>query len=112
MAVTPRSVKQAPTGPSIDAIVRALVEVVPTPVVVADDSGHYVYLNPAAGAFFGRPADELVGTEVMDSIVAREREEFGSYLCSTAIAEPGRRSITMLGREGHEREVVLHHTPM
>jgi PAS domain S-box-containing protein len=106
------SMKEPASTPSIDEIVRALVEVVPTPVVVADDSGHYVYVNPAAGAFFGRPAEAVVGTEVMDSIVPREREEFGSYLCSTAIAEPGRRSITMLGREGHEREVVLHHTPM
>jgi PAS domain S-box-containing protein len=106
------SMKQPAATPSVDEIVRALVEVVPTPVVVADDSGHYMYVNPAAGAFFGRPAEELVGTEVMDSIVPREREEFGSYLCSTAIAKPGRRSITMLGREGHEREVVLHHTPM
>src|ERR1700694_2685061 len=107
------SMKQPAATPSVDEIVRALVEVVPTPVVVADDSGHYVYVNPAAGAFFGQPADELVGTEVMDSIVPREREEFGSYLCSTAIAEAGgRRSINMLGREGHEREVVLHHTPM
>jgi PAS domain S-box-containing protein len=104
--------KQAPAGPSIDAIVRALVEVVPTPVVVADDAGHYVYVNPAARAFFGRPVEELVGTEVIDSIVPREREEVGSYLCSTATAEPGRRSITMLGRDGQEREVLLHHTPM
>lgn len=112
MAVTPRSIKQAPTGPSIDAIVRALVEVLPTPVVVADEGGHYVYVNPAARAFFGRPVEELVGTEVIDSIVPREREEVGSYLCSTATAEPGRRSITMLGRDGQEREVLLHHTPM
>src|ERR1700736_3478899 len=112
MATTRMSMKQPASGPSVDEIVRALVEVVPTPIVVADDSGHYVYVNPAAGAFFGRPAEELVGTEVMDSIIAREREEFGSYLCSSAIAEPGRRSITMLGREGHEREVVLHHTPI
>jgi PAS domain S-box-containing protein len=88
------------------------VEVVPTPVVVADDSGHYVYLNPAARAFFGRSVEQLVGTEVIDSIVPREREEVGSYLCSTAAAEPGRRSLTMLGRDGQEREVLLHHTPM
>src|ERR1700674_5575800 len=112
MTVTPRSMKQAPTGPSIDAIVRALVEVGPPPVVVADDAGYYVYLNPAARAFFGRPVEELVGTEVIDSIVPREREEGGSYLCSRATAQPGRRSITMLGRDGQEREVLLHHTPM
>jgi PAS domain S-box-containing protein len=106
------SIKQTPSGPSVDEIVRALVEVLPTPVVVADDSGHYVYVNPAARAFFGRPVEQLVGTEVIDSIVPREREEVGSYLCSTATAEPGRRSVTMLGRDGQEREVLLHHTPM
>ena len=111
MATTGLSKNQALATPSVDEIVRALVEVVPTPVVVADDSGHYVYVNPAARAFFGRPAEDLVGTEVIDSIVPREREEVGSYLCSTATAEPGRRSITMLGQAG-EREVLLHHTPM
>jgi PAS domain S-box-containing protein len=112
MTTTGVSLKQGPASPSVDEIVRALVEVVPTPVVVADDSGHYVYLNPAACAFFGKPVEELVGTEVIDSIVPREREEVGSYLCSTATAEPGRRSITMLGRDEQEREVLLHHTPM
>jgi PAS domain S-box-containing protein len=111
MATTGLSKNQTLATPSVDEIVRALVEVVPTPVVVADDSGHYVYVNPAARAFFGRPAEDLVGTEVIDSIVPREREEVGSYLCSTATAEPGRRSITMLGQAG-EREVLLHHTPM
>jgi PAS domain S-box-containing protein len=104
--------KQAAASPSVDEIVRALVQVVPTPVVVADDSGHYVYVNPAARAFLGRPGEELVGTEVIDSIVPREREEVGSYLCSTATGVPGRRSITMLGGDGQEREVLLHHTPM
>ena len=111
MATTGLSKHQALATPSVDEIVRALVEVVPTPVVVADDSGHYVYVNPAARAFFGRSVEDLVGTEVIDSIVPREREEVGSYLCSTATAEPGRRSITMLGQAG-EREVLLHHTPM
>jgi PAS domain S-box-containing protein len=111
LATTGLSSNKALATPSVDEIVRALVEVVPTPVVVADDSGHYVYVNPAARAFFGRPVEELVGTEVIDSIVPREREEVGSYLCSTATAAPGRRSITMLGQAG-EREVLLHHTPM
>src|SRR5207244_11336416 len=67
--------------------------------------------KPGDLAFFGRLAQDLVGTEVIDSIVPREREEVASYLCSTATAEPGRRSITMLGQAG-EREVLLHHTPM
>src|SRR5260370_25433397 len=104
--------KEAPSGPSVDEIVRGLVEVVPTPVVVADDSGQYVYVNPAARAFFDQPVEQLVGTKVIDSIVPREREEVGSYLCSTATAEPGRRSVTMFARDGPEREVILHHTPM
>src|SRR2546421_2946141 len=111
MATTGLSKNQVLATPSVDEIVRALVEVVPTPVVVADDSGHYVYVNPAARAFFGRPAEDLVGRGVIAPIVPREREEVGSYLCSTATAEPGRRSITMLGQAG-EREVLLHHTPM
>jgi PAS domain S-box-containing protein len=102
----------AATGPTVDEIVRTLVEVVPTPVVVADAAGNYVYVNPAACEFFGRRGDELVGAQVMDSIVPREREEVCSFLHSTAIDEPGRRSMTMLGRGGQEREVVLHHTAL
>ena len=111
MAVTRRSVTDA-TGPTVDEIVRTLVEVVPTPVFVADDAGRYVYVNPAACEFFGSTSQDLVGAEVMDSIVPRERDEVGSFLDSTAIEEPGRRSMTMLGRNGQEREVVLHHTAL
>jgi PAS domain S-box-containing protein len=106
------SATDAPAFPTTDEIVRTLVEVVPTPVVVADEAGRYVYANRAAGAFFGRRVEELVGTTVIDSIVAREREEVSSFLRSSAVDEPGRRSMTLLGRDAREREVVLHHTPM
>jgi PAS domain S-box-containing protein len=100
------------TGPTVDEIVRTLVEVVPTPVVVSDAAGCYVYLNPAACEFFGRPVEELIGASVIDSIVPRERDEACSFLGSSAVKEPGRRSMTLLGRAGQEREVVLHHTAM
>jgi PAS domain S-box-containing protein len=86
------------------------VEVVPTPVFVVDDAGHYVYVNPAARELFGRPGEELVGTDLLQSLVARERDEVCSYLRSGATNEPGRRSMTLLGRDGQEREVILHHT--
>src|SRR5260370_20733603 len=110
MAGTGESLKEAPAGPSVDEIVRNLVEVVPTPVIVADEAGLYVYVNPAARQFFGRSVEDLIGAEVLDSIVPREREEVCSYLRSSATDEPGRRSMTLLGRAGDEREVVLHHT--
>src|SRR5260370_27393963 len=110
MGGTRESLKEAPAGPSVDEIVRNLVEVVPTPVIVADEAGLYVYVNPAARQFFGRSVEDLIGAEVLDSIVPREREEVCSYLRSSATDEPGRRSMTMLGRDGDEREVVLHHT--
>jgi PAS domain S-box-containing protein len=105
-------VTPAPAFPTTDEIVRTLVEVVPTPVVVSDLAGHYVYLNPAACQFFGRRVEELIGASVMDSIVPREREEACSFLASSAVDEPGRRSMTLLGRNGQEREVVLHHTAL
>jgi PAS domain S-box-containing protein len=103
-------VKVRPAGPTVDDIVRTLVEVVPTPVFVVDDSGHYVYVNPAARERFGHEGEELVGRDLLDSLVPRERDEVGSYLRSAATEEPGRRSMTMLGRDGQEREVILHHT--
>jgi PAS domain S-box-containing protein len=110
MAVTRISVTEAQDLPASDEIVRTLVEVVPTPVAVTDESGRYVYANPAACEFFGRRVEDLIGTQVMDSIVPREREEVCSFLSSSAIEEPGRRSMTLLGRNGQEREVILHHT--
>src|ERR1700704_2049254 len=100
------------TDPTVDEIVRTLVEVVPTPVIVSDAAGRYVYLNPAACEFFGRPVEELIGASVIDSIVPRERDEACSFLGSSAVKEPGRRSMTLLGRAGQEREVVLHHTAL
>src|SRR5260370_14287408 len=110
MGGTRESLKEAPAGPSVDEIVRNLVEVVPTPVIVADEAGLYVYVTPAARQFFGRSVEDLIGAEVLDSIVPREREEVCSYLRSSATDEPGRRSMTMLGRDGDEREGVLHHS--
>src|ERR1700737_1699302 len=109
-SLTRLSVKATPVGPTVDDIVRTLVEVVPTPVFVVDDSGHYVYVNPAARERFGHEGEELVGRDLLDSLVPRERDEVGSYLRSAATEEPGRRSMTMLGRDGQEREVILHHT--
>jgi len=103
-------VSEAPATPSIDEIVRALVEMVPTPVLVVDDSAHLVYVNPAACEFFGRAREELVGSNLMDSVAPREREELSSFLPSSATDQPGRRSMTMLGRDAKEREVILHHT--
>ena len=106
---TGASVKGSAPGPSVDEIVRTLVEVVPTPVFVVDAVRHFVFVNPAACELFGRQREEFVGTDLLDTIVPRERGEVSSYLRSSATEEPGRRSMTMLGRDG-EREVVLHHT--
>src|SRR4030088_2647804 len=102
--------KEAPSSPSVDEIVRTLVEVVPTPVFVVDADLHYVYLNPAASELLGCSGEELIGTDLVDSVVRRERDEVTSYLGSVATEQPGRRSMTMLRRNGQEREVVLHHT--
>ena len=102
--------KEAPSSPSVDEIVRTLVEVVPTPVFVVDADLQYVYLNPAASELLGCSGEELVGTDLVDSVVRRERDEVTSYLGSVATEQPGRRSMTMLRRNGQEREVVLHHT--
>jgi PAS domain S-box-containing protein len=102
--------KEADPTPSIDDIVRTLVEVVPTPVLVVDDSARYVYVNPAARELFGHPVDGPVHKTLLDAIVPRERDEVSSYLRSNATEEPGRRSVTMLDRSGQEREMLLHHT--
>ncbi len=51
MASVPRlSANEAPASPAVDEIVRTLVELVPTHLFVVNDSGHYVYINPAARA--------------------------------------------------------------
>jgi PAS domain S-box-containing protein len=86
------------------------VEVVPTPVFVVDADLQYVYVNPAASELLGCGTEELVGTDLLDSVVRRERDEVRSYLRSSVTDQPGRRSVTMLRRNGQEREVLLHHT--
>jgi len=101
---------EAPPSSFVDEIVRTLVEVVPTPVFVVDAFLQYVYVNPAASELLGCGSEDLVGTDLLDSVVRRERGEVTSYLRSTATDQPGRRSMTMLRRNGQEREVLLHHT--
>ena len=110
MADTRVPMKEARRRPSIDDIVRTLVEVVPTPVFVLDGDLRYVYVNPAASELLGCGDETLVGSDLMDFLVRRERDEVRSYLRSGATEQPGRRSITVLDRNGQEREVVLHHT--
>jgi PAS domain S-box-containing protein len=110
MAATPLSVKEASPTPSVDEIVRTLVHVVPTPVFVVDGDLHYVYVNPAASELLGCGDEELVGTDLMDFLVRREHDEVSSYLRSSVTDQPGRRSMTVLGRNGQEHEVLLHHT--
>jgi PAS domain S-box-containing protein len=100
---------EAPPSSFVDEIVRTLVEVVPTPVFVVDAFLQYVYVNPAASELLGCGSEDLVGTGLLDSVVRRERDEVTSYLRSTATDQPGRRSMTMLRRNGQEREVLLHH---
>ena len=110
MADTRVAMKEARRGPSVDEIVRTLVEVVPTPVFVVDGNLGYVYVNPAASELLGCGDQALVGTNLMDFVVRRERDEVSSYLRSSATDQPGRRSMTVLDRNGQEREVLLHHT--
>ena len=110
MADTRVAMKEARRGPSVDEIVRTLVEVVPTPVFVVDGNLGYVYVNPAASELLGCGDQALVGTNLMDFVVRRERDEVSSYLRSNATDQPGRRSMTVLDRNGQEREVLLHHT--
>ena len=110
MAATRASMKGAAPSPSVDDIVRTLVEVVPTPVLVVDANLRYVYVNPAAAQLLACGGEALVGTDLMDFVVRRERDEVSSYLRSSVTEEPGRRSMTVLGRDGREHEVLLHHT--
>lgn len=110
MAATRASMKAAPPSPSVDEIVRTLVEVVPTPIFVVDAHLRFVYVNPAASELLGCGDETLVGTDLVDFLVRRERDEVRSYLRSSATDQPGRRSMTVLDRNGQEREVLLHHT--
>jgi PAS domain S-box-containing protein len=93
-----------------DEILRALVEVVPAPLLVVDASRHYLYVNPAACELFGRRREDLMGMDLADCIVPRERDEVTSYLRSVVPLEPARRSMRLLRPDGLEREVIFSHT--
>lgn len=90
-----------------DEMLAALVEVVPAPLVMVDASGHFRDVNPAACELFGRRRAELLGADLADAVVRRDREEVDSYLRSVGPQEPGERSITVLRPDGQERDVVL-----
>jgi len=92
-----------------DEILGALVEVVPAPLVVLDASRRYLYVNPAACELFGRQREQLLGMELADCLVPREREEVASYLRSVVPHEAGRRSMRVLRPDGLEREVIFSH---
>jgi PAS domain S-box-containing protein len=92
-----------------DEILRALVEVVPAPLVMLDGSRRYLYVNPAACELFGRPREQLMGMDLVDCLVPRERDEVISYLSSVMPSESGRRSMRVLRPDGLEREVIFSH---
>jgi PAS domain S-box-containing protein len=93
-----------------DEILRALVEVVPAPLLIVDASRRYLYVNPAACELFGRRREELLGMDLADCIVARERGEVTHYLGAAVPHEPARRSMRVLRPDGLERDVIFSHT--
>jgi PAS domain S-box-containing protein len=93
-----------------DQILRALVEMAPAALVMIDASRHYLYVNPAACELFGRRPEELLGADLADSLVPRERDEVTSYLRDAVPHQPGRRSMRVLRPDGLEREVIFSHT--
>ncbi len=56
-------------------LLRTIVACVVDGVLIVDDAGQIRFANPAAGALFGRTADELVGTEFGFPIFAGETTE-------------------------------------
>src|SRR5687768_9325261 len=51
-------------------LIRAIVECVADGVLVVDATGYIRFANPAAVSLFGRPMNDLVGTEFGFPIVA------------------------------------------
>jgi len=100
-------VKGTPHDPPSDELVRTLLEVAPAPLVVVDARRRYVYVNPAARQLFGRA--ELVGTDLLESLVWRERDEVKSYFDSLVPHQPGHRTMTVLRPDGEERHVHFSH---
>jgi len=93
-----------------DEILRALLEVVPAPLLIVDALRQFLYVNPAACELFGRRPEDLLGMDLADCIVPRERDEITSYLRSGIPHEPARRSMRVLRPDGLERDVIFSHT--
>src|ERR1700730_8002976 len=92
-----------------DEILRALLEVVPAPLLIVDALRQFLYVNPAACELFGRRPEDLLGMDLADCIVPRERDEITSYLRSGIPHEPARRSMRVLRPDGLERDVIFPH---
>jgi PAS domain S-box-containing protein len=91
----------------MDEMLRTLAEVAPAPLLVLDASDRYLYANPAACQLLGRRCEELVGTDLVDTFVRRERDDVTSYFRAVVPGQPGQRSMTVLRPDGQERDVVL-----
>lgn len=82
---------------------RSYIDYAPDGVFIADDSGRYLEVNPAASSITGYPQDELLSMSIPDLLPPKTREE--SMLVFIALKEKGRVSseFEFLHKNGNKR---------
>lgn len=81
-------------------------------IVVVDADRRYAYANPAACEMLGFPVEELYGSDLFTSFIARERESLRVRLSEQFASEqfangPAPVSCTLVRPDGSEREIEI-----
>lgn len=90
-----------------DGLLRRVVEHVADGIVIVDGDGVVRFVNPAAEALFGRPADELVGAPFGFPVVAQALAEIEILRKSGELVVAELRTMDMQWENGPARVVSL-----
>jgi PAS domain S-box-containing protein len=74
-------------------------------IVVIDESGRYVYVNPAASRIFGYDPNALIGQDFTIVVAPYERERLLAGFQRSLSGSTGRHSVLLQRPDGVEREI-------
>ena len=92
---------------------RGLVENMPNLVIVYDRNQKIRYVNPTATAILGYSAEEMVGTDILTYVVARQHAEIAAAMQERFSQGGGKAlEIDLITKEGHPLAVTSRGVPL
>ncbi|WP_201211794.1 PAS domain-containing protein [Rhodocyclus purpureus] len=96
-----------------EARLRAIIETGPECIVLLDERGHLIEMNPAALALI--EADSLAqraGQPVIDIVAPPYREEFAAHVARVVAGEAAKLEFEIIGLKGSRRRVESQSVPL